>query len=109
MNASWIPCTGSASSPSRNACMPQLIKDGAVIVDGWTLLRDAALPDAIGAAGPVIVPLAVWKARHDELATRGEVGVWLAPADDPAELAADAAALPLIAVDFPQFTDGRGY
>jgi uncharacterized protein (DUF934 family) len=37
------------------------------------------------------------------------VGVWLAPADDPLALAADAASLPVIAVDFPSFTDGRGY
>ena len=40
---------------------------------------------------------------------RGDIGVWLAPADDPAALAADVAALPVIAVDFPKFTDGRGY
>lgn len=89
--------------------MPQLIKDRAVVDDGWTLLRDAAAAESIPATGPVIVPLAVWKARHGELVARGDVGVWLAPADDPAELAADAAALSLIAVDFPQFTDGRGY
>src|SRR2546427_12636769 len=89
--------------------MPKLIRDRAVVDDGWTLLRDAAASESIPATGPVIVPLAVWKARHDELVARGDVGVWLAPADDPAEVAADAAALPLIAVDFPQFTDGRGY
>jgi uncharacterized protein (DUF934 family) len=43
------------------------------------------------------------------LIARGEIGVWLAPADDPAPLAADLAHLPVIAIDFPQFTDGRGY
>jgi uncharacterized protein (DUF934 family) len=40
---------------------------------------------------------------------RGDVGVWLAPSDNPAALAADLGALPVIAVDFPKFTDGRGY
>ena len=35
--------------------------------------------------------------------------VWLAPDEDPAALAGDAARLPVIAIDFPQFTDGRGY
>ena len=40
---------------------------------------------------------------------RGDIGVWLAPDDDPAALAADVGTLPVIAVDFPQFTDGRGY
>ena len=43
------------------------------------------------------------------LIARGDIGVWLAPADDPAALADDVARLPVIAVDFPQFTDGRGY
>ena len=89
--------------------MPRrLIKERAVVEDGWTLVRDTAA-DPVPASGPVIVPLKMWKAGRDELAARGDVGVWLAPSDDPGELSADAAALPLIAVDFPQFTDGRGY
>ena len=61
------------------------------------------------AGAPVIVPLALWQAERAALLARGDVGVWLAPADDPAVLADDVAALPLIAVDFPKFTDGRGY
>ena len=89
--------------------MPQLIKGRAVVDDRWTLLRDAAtladVPDGV----PVIVPLALWQERRAALHARGDVGVWLAPADDPAKLAADVGTLPLIAVDFPQFTDGRGY
>jgi len=86
--------------------MPQLIKSGAVTEDRWTLLREpaAALPSS-----PVIVPLATWLGARAELASRADVGVWLAPTDDPALLAADIAALPVIAVDFPRFADGRGY
>jgi len=86
--------------------MPQLIKSGAVIQDRWTLLREpaAALPSS-----PVIVPLATWLASRAELAARADVGVWLAPTDDPALLDVDVAALPVIAVDFPRFADGRGY
>ena len=37
---------------------------------------------------PVIVPLALWRAQQDALAARGDVGVWLSPADDPDALAA---------------------
>ena len=86
--------------------MPQLIKSGAVSEDRWTLLREpgAALPSS-----PVIVPLATWLASRAEIASRADVGVWLAPTDDPALLAADVAVLPVIAVDFPRFADGRGY
>ena len=89
--------------------MPRLIKGRAVVDDGWTLLpRDATLA-AISAGVPTIVPLALWKSERTALLARGDIGVWLAPADDPGEVAADAAALPLIAVEFPKFTDGRGY
>ena len=88
--------------------MPQLIKDGALIEDRWTLLREAPA-DGSPPAAYSIMPLAYWFASRSDLGARGDVGVWLAPADDPALLGADAATLPLVAVDFPKFTDGRGY
>jgi len=89
--------------------MPQLIKDRVLVVDAWALLRDAASLADLPENGSVIVPLALWLQRRDALFARGNVGVLLAPADDPAALVDDIATLPLIAVDFPQFTDGRGY
>ena len=89
--------------------MPQLIKDRAIVDDRWTLLRNVEALASIPTEAPVIVPLAVWRQRRDALSARGNVGVWLAPTDDPALLANDVGLLPLIAVDFPQFTDGRGY
>ncbi|MFO1305661.1 MAG: DUF934 domain-containing protein [Burkholderiales bacterium] len=88
--------------------MPRLIKGGAVVEDGFVAVREAAgpadLPD-----GPVIVPLALWQSHRDVLRARGTVGVWLAPADDPAALAGDLDHVALVAVDFPAFADGRGY
>ena len=89
--------------------MPQLIKDKALVVDRWTLLRDAAALADVPAGAAAIVPLALWSAERPALLARGDVGVWLAPADDPAVIADDVAALPVIAIDFPKFTDGRGY
>jgi len=89
--------------------MPRLIKDRAIVEDRWTLLREAAAPADVPVDVPVIVPLALWRAERDALRARGEVAVWLKPDDDPDLLAADVGALPLIAVDFPKFTDGRGY
>lgn len=86
--------------------MPKpLIKDRQIIDDAWTLVRDA---EAGAPAGPAILPLALWKTLRDSRAA-ADTGVWLAPADDPAELAGAVAELPVIAVDFPQFADGRGY
>ncbi len=89
--------------------MPQLIKDRVVTADTWALLRTAATLADLPENGSVIVPLQLWTQHRVTLSARGNVGVLLAPADDPAALVEDIATLPLIAVDFPQFTDGRGY
>ncbi len=92
--------------------MPKIIVDRAMVEDRWQLVRlvdDGALPD-IPANADVIVPLKSWLAQRDALLARnGKLGVWLAPNDDPALIAADLGAFNVIAVDFPQYTDGRGY
>ena len=72
----------------------------------WYVDVHASAP---GSGTPVIVPLALWQAERNARAARGEVGVWLKPNDDPDVLASDVAHLPLIAIDFPKFVDGRGY
>ena len=92
--------------------MPKIIKDKAVVADDWHLLKlaEGETPESVTVPeGKQIVPLAVWLAQKPALAERTDIGVWLAP-DERAELLSDdAATLPLIAVDFPTFTDGRGY
>ena len=87
--------------------MAQLIKNGALIEDSWQRLDDdTALPDAID----VIVSLPRWQAQRDTLKQHnGNTGVCLRPGEEPAELAADLGSLALIAIEFPQFADGRGY
>jgi len=87
--------------------MPKIIKNRAVIEDSWQLLREApvdGLPD-----GPIIVPLSYWLEQREALSQRGCVGVWLASDQPPAPLADDLANIPVVAVDFPLFTDGRGF
>lgn len=90
----------------------RVIRHGRVEHDAWTYVGVAA-EEAVPATlprGPVLVPLATWKERRDELlARRDPVGVWLKPDDEPGDLGNDMHALPLIAVFFPKFTDGRGY
>ena len=89
--------------------MRRLISGRAIVDDRYELLREAASLDALPDGQPVIVPLALWIARRAALIARGEAGVWLSPTDDPALLADDVHRLPVIAIDFPAFTDGRGY
>ena len=72
-------CAASASTPSRSASMPQLIKDGALVDDRWTLLPEAYSLTDLPDRGPVIVPLALWLAERGALRARGDVGVLLAP------------------------------
>jgi uncharacterized protein (DUF934 family) len=89
--------------------MPLLTKDRTVIEDRWTLLPGTATLAEIATA-PSIVPLTLWLESRDALAARTDIGVWLKPADDATlALPPDVARLPLIAVEFPQFGDGRGY
>jgi uncharacterized protein (DUF934 family) len=93
--------------------MPSLIKQRAVVDDVWTVLRLAAddNPQTVALpAAALIVPLAVWRARRDELLARAApLGVWLAPTEGPEQIADALDAFDVIAIDFPKFTDGRGY
>lgn len=92
--------------------MPEIIRGGAVVADDWQIVRPAPetpMAEVAIPAGRVLVPLALWLERRAGLITRGDVGVWLAGADDPSPIAPWLTQLPLVAVDFPKFTDGRGY
>ena len=89
--------------------MPQLIKNAALVDDAWSLRREVSSLAELGNGTCEIVPLPFWLAHRDALIGRGNVGVWLAPDADPEALAADVGTVPVIAVDFPAFTDGRGY
>ena len=92
--------------------MHNIIKDKAIVADDWHLLKlDASdTPETVRvAAGKQIVPLKVWLAQKSTLQTRTDIGVWIASDERPEELKDDVASLPLIAVDFPVFSDGRGY
>ncbi|MEX6503798.1 DUF934 domain-containing protein [Pseudomonas zhanjiangensis] len=81
-----------------------------VEADPWQWLRDPLLPEP---SGPLLLPLAAWQQRQDEATLKGERpsqhGICLAPDDEVEALAAYLPVLPLIAIEFPSFRDGRGY
>ncbi len=90
--------------------MPKLIKDGTIVDNTWQLLAKPEADEAVGVpSGQVIVPLCVWHAQKDQLAQRNDIGVWLDSDQNAEDLGADAASLPLVAVNFPGFMDGRGF
>ena len=91
-----------------------LIRHRKLQADTWQRFEPTAEQPLPPDAGDWLVPLAVWKEHAPALRQRAHpVGVLLAPADDPEELAEngriDPTGLALIAVDFPAYTDGRGY
>lgn len=83
----------------------KLVEGAAQVVsdDPWCLLREAQgeLPEA-----RLILPLARWLECAGAAAG---YGVWLAPEDEVEVLRPWLGVLPLIALDFPSFRDGRGY
>lgn len=83
----------------------QVIRDGAVVADSWVLSDEGDLP-----AGDVIVPLTRWLEQRESLREHvGRIGVILTGDDDPTELGIDLHGLPVIALAFPRFADGRCY
>jgi uncharacterized protein (DUF934 family) len=84
----------------------KVIHNHAVKDDGWQLLdAGAVVPDS----GDVIVGLEEWNRNADALLARsGKVGVVLRSHESPEDIQRRDE-LPLIAIDFPKFSDGRGY
>lgn len=81
---------------------------GAVIVqDPFFRVEDeAALPES----GDVLVSLERFEMDRAALVARSSaLGVWLRPDQSASALADDLAEIALIALEFPVFSDGRGY
>lgn len=86
----------------------QIIKKGEIVTSSWVHLRDEELLPAERV--DVTVSLGRFVAEQDALATHpGRVGVRLRGDDDVEPHLPALLALPLLAIEFPRFTDGRGY
>jgi uncharacterized protein (DUF934 family) len=83
-----------------------------VVSDPWQRLElaaDGSLPLVLS-AGDIIVPLAMWESRREELLARpNRLGVWLDSHEEPGAIAEDLRLFGIVAVNFPKVTDGRGY
>lgn len=93
--------------------MPKIIKDGRVLDhDRWVLLREEVSSGLLEhhAGRDLIVPLEEWLQQQPVMGRHeGRIGVWLASHELPEQLGDALADLPLIAIDFPAFKDGRGF
>ncbi len=92
--------------------MRKMLSHGIVTDDNWTLLDQ---PEGNLPSGNVLVPLSYWLQHRDDLAQKdlaqhnGSIGVWLDSHEEVEALAADLEKLPVIAINFPKFVDGRGF
>ena len=104
--------------------MPMLIKDGVLCDDHWTLVnhgKDETVAESNAIAGDVsalqsisgknlILPLKFWQQHSQEIAAyEGDIAVWLDSDEDVNAIGDELQRLPLVALNFPLFTDGRPY
>ena len=87
--------------------MPQYLKDGAVVDNSWQQVSagNESLPQ-----GDILLPVSQWQEQQETLASHvGAIGVWI-DSHEEIEAFVDAILdLPVIAINFPKFVDGRGF
>ena len=86
--------------------MPTIIKNK-TITDSPFELVDAESADI--RANNVLLPLAVFLENSAAIKGRNDIGVWIDAGEDVEDIEAVANQLPIIALNFPAFGDGRAY
>jgi uncharacterized protein (DUF934 family) len=86
--------------------MPNIIKDNAIIDSPLVLVQ---LTEATIDCSNSLLPLAFYLAHQAAFAGRTDIGVWLQADEAVEDLAPFVATLAVIALDLPQFGDGRAY
>ena len=87
--------------------MPQILKDTQVVSDNWILLDENAesLPN-----GDLLLSFEQWQNFAEQLSNHsGSIGVWLEGHAEIEQIIEPLLNLPLIAINFPKFADGRGF
>jgi len=87
--------------------MAQLLKDAQVIDNHWTIVDSDT--DTFP-AGDIVVHHTIWQQRQVELTDhQSAVGVWLDGNEEIETFVEAIINVPLIAINFPKFVDGRGF
>jgi len=87
--------------------MAQLLKDNQIIEDSWLTLDESAdtLP-----SGNILLSIDQCQQFSDQLSQQdGNIGLWLEGSAEIEEIIEILLELPLIAIKFPKFVDGRGF
>ena len=90
--------------------MQRIIKPREVVDDRWHLLPKDATLETVPNCDDVITPRNLGREHGPALRGRdGGLGVWLDADEEPEAIAGDLDNFQVIAVNFPAFTDGRGF
>ena len=92
--------------------MQKLIKDGALVDDYWVLVKEASNTGILNAlpGRSLLVRLDSWRLFREELDEfYGDVAIWLNSDQNVNEIKDELESLPLVALNFPVFSDGRSY
>jgi len=91
--------------------MPRLIKDGQFVQNNWITLKTAdACESADLSTGYWVLPLQQFiQQLSTEASQSGNYGLWVSGETSASELAPVLHRTPLVCIDFPVFTDGRGF
>ncbi|SHL41008.1 DUF934 domain-containing protein [Roseibium suaedae] len=87
--------------------MSKIYKNGAFHEEDWIRV---ASEEPVPASGNVLVPLARYLAEAESLSgSDASIAVLVSPGDNVEDIVAHLDKLALVAVDFPKFSDGRGF
>jgi uncharacterized protein (DUF934 family) len=87
--------------------MPQVLKDNCVIEDSWIILDESSetIPE-----GDILLTYAQWQDHSNDISSHiGKLGVIIEGNAEIEDIVEPLLNLPLIAVNFPKFADGRGF
>lgn len=89
--------------------MNLIIKNHIIEDNNWVVITDKDIEhiDQLP-TGDLILPLKVWQQLHSQLNERN-IGVWLDSSESPHAIKDVCLQLPIIGINFPIFSDGRGY
>ena len=92
--------------------MPTLIKQGEVVPNPWqTVGKEENIEEALARdSDRLLVPFKMWLEEGDRLKASGKrIGLWLDSDEEPESIPGEVNDFPLIALNFPVFSDGRGF
>jgi uncharacterized protein (DUF934 family) len=87
--------------------MPRLIRDNQVVEDEWTQL--AAGADLPADTDKLLIAASDWPQQRQQIPQGSKIGVWIDGDGDIENISADLKTFEVLAINFPVFSDGRGY